>query len=99
MVPGAARFHQVYSWFSSRLAAAVARTASREVVPHRLPGRGLARGIHARDRSSAKGMRQLGYEDGKNIAIHYRFAEGDYDRLPTLAAELVHVEGRCPPDP
>ncbi|MGA9515959.1 MAG: ABC transporter substrate-binding protein, partial [Pseudolabrys sp.] len=35
-----------------------------------------------------KGLRQLGYEDGKNIAIHYRFAEGDYDRLPTLAAEL-----------
>ena len=36
-----------------------------------------------------KGLRQLGYEDGKNIAIHYLFAEGDYDRLPTLAAELV----------
>ena len=36
-----------------------------------------------------KGLRQLGYEDGKNIAIHYLFAEGDYDRLPTLAAEMV----------
>ena len=36
-----------------------------------------------------KGLRQLGYEDGKNITIHYRFAEGDYDRLPALAAELV----------
>ena len=36
-----------------------------------------------------KGLRQLGYEDGKNIAIHYLFAEGDYDRLATLAAELV----------
>ena len=36
-----------------------------------------------------KGLRQLGYEEQKNIAIHYRFAEGDYDRLPALAAELV----------
>jgi putative ABC transport system substrate-binding protein len=34
-------------------------------------------------------LRQLGYEDGKNIAIHYLFAEGDYDRLTTLAAEMV----------
>ena len=36
-----------------------------------------------------KGLRQLGYEEGKNITIDYRFAEGDYDRLPLLAAKLV----------
>jgi putative ABC transport system substrate-binding protein len=36
-----------------------------------------------------KGLRQLGYEEEKNIAIHYEFAEGDYNRLPALAAELV----------
>jgi putative tryptophan/tyrosine transport system substrate-binding protein len=46
---------------------------------------GYAREIEA----LLKGLRQLGYEEGKNIAIHYRFAEGDYDRLPALAAELV----------
>src|SRR4029450_1398062 len=51
-----ARFHQVYSWFSSRLAAAVARTASHERLPHRLYGRGLARGVRARDRGPAKGL-------------------------------------------
>ena len=39
-----------------------------------------------------KGLRQLGYEEGKNITIHYRFAEGDYDRLPALAAELVTLQ-------
>ena len=39
-----------------------------------------------------KGLRQLGYEEGKNITIHYQFAEGDYDRLPALAAELVTLQ-------
>ena len=37
------------------------------------------------------GLRQLGYEEGKSIAIEYRWAEGGYDRLPELAAELVNL--------
>jgi putative ABC transport system substrate-binding protein len=37
------------------------------------------------------GLRQLGYEEGRNIIIHYRWAEGRYDRLPELAAELVKL--------
>jgi putative ABC transport system substrate-binding protein len=37
------------------------------------------------------GLRQLGYEEGKNIVIHYRWAEGRYDRLRELAAELVSL--------
>jgi putative ABC transport system substrate-binding protein len=35
------------------------------------------------------GLKRLGYEEAKNIVIHYRWAEGRYDRLPQLAAELV----------
>lgn len=34
-------------------------------------------------------LRELGYVDGKNLAIEWRFAGGDNDRLPALAADLV----------
>ncbi len=37
------------------------------------------------------GFRDLGYIDGKNLVIEYRFAQGRYDRLPELAAELVRL--------
>ena len=36
-----------------------------------------------------QGLRDLGYVEGKNIAIEYRYAEGNRNALPTLAAELV----------
>ena len=39
-----------------------------------------------------QGMRELGYVDGKNLAIEWRSAEGKYERLPDLAADLVRVK-------
>src|SRR5262249_43068852 len=35
------------------------------------------------------GLRALGYEEGRNIAIEYRWAEGKYERFPALIAELI----------
>jgi putative tryptophan/tyrosine transport system substrate-binding protein len=39
-----------------------------------------------------QGLRELGWMDGKKFAIEYRFADGEYDRLPHLAAELVRMK-------
>jgi putative ABC transport system substrate-binding protein len=42
----------------------------------------------------ARSMRELGYVEGRNLAIEWRFADGKYERLPEFAAELVklHVD-------
>jgi putative ABC transport system substrate-binding protein len=39
-----------------------------------------------------EGLRELGYVEGKNIAFEFRWADGDYERLPAMAAELARLK-------
>jgi ABC-type uncharacterized transport system substrate-binding protein len=48
--------------------------------------------ILGRSEAFRDGLRQLGYLEGKNIVIEWRSAENNQDRLPALAAELVHLK-------
>ena len=36
-----------------------------------------------------QGLKETGYIEGQNVAIEFRWAEGQYDRVPAMAAELV----------
>jgi ABC-type uncharacterized transport system substrate-binding protein len=59
-----------------------------------LPLVGFLSSLRAGDRANIvspflQGLGQAGYVEGRNVTIDYRWADGQYERLPALAAELV----------
>src|SRR5918999_430104 len=65
--------------------------------PKKLPiigylGGATAEGQVSRIAAFQQGLRELGYVEGKNIVVQYRYAEENHDRLPALAADLVRLK-------
>jgi len=68
---------------------AVARQAAMPLIG--FVNAGSAKGGYARPVSAFRqGLSETGYVEGRNVAIEWRWAEGQYDRLPALIADLVH---------
>ena len=51
---------------------------------------GSADGYRPMTAAFRQGLQESGYVDGQNVTIEYRWAEGRTDRLPEMAADLVH---------
>jgi ABC-type uncharacterized transport system substrate-binding protein len=66
--------------------------AAKEGPPRRLADCFLPSPASPRIEAFLQGLRELDYVEGKDIAIEYRYAEGNPDRLPALAAELVSLK-------
>ena len=64
-----------------------AQQSSMPVIGFLYPG--LADGIASRLRAFRQGLKEIGYIEGENVAVDYRWAENDLDRLPVLSAELA----------
>ena len=59
---------------------------------HRIGYLSLGLGIQPNEEAFLQRLRELGYIDGQNIVIEWRFAKGKADLLPELAAELVRLK-------
>jgi putative ABC transport system substrate-binding protein len=66
-----------------------AQQSAMPVIGWLSPGSPETDSIAGRLMAFRRGLNEMGYVEGQNIAIEYRWAEGQYDRAPELAADLV----------
>ncbi|MGB9001510.1 MAG: ABC transporter substrate-binding protein, partial [Pseudolabrys sp.] len=82
---------QFISLFGGAVAWPLAAHAQQAGKVHRIGflGSATAAGSAKAVESLRTGLREFGYVEGTNIGIEFRWAEGTYDRLPHLVAELI----------
>ena len=69
-----------------------ARTANREDVDDRVPRPCVVFGLFAVDRRFVQQLRELGWSEGRNLAIEYRWADGRRERFVQIATEFVRLK-------
>jgi hypothetical protein len=60
-----------------------------------LPSEGDASNPGTQIKAFQRALRHLGYIEGKNILVEYRYGEGQAERIPSLVAELVQIKLMC----
>ncbi|MFZ0056068.1 MAG: ABC transporter substrate binding protein, partial [Pseudolabrys sp.] len=72
--------------------AARAQQPSAKVFRIGFLGPATADNLPKRPEAFRAGLRDLGYQEGRDFVIEYRWADGNYDRLPALFADLVRLK-------
>jgi hypothetical protein len=81
----------VYHPSGRRGSVGVSGTRARAAMGDRLSGRRVLRRGALETGRFRQGLKDTGFIEGNNISIEWRWAEGQYDRLPSLAGELVSL--------
>jgi putative ABC transport system substrate-binding protein len=66
--------------------------AQQATTMHRVCFLSSRAGIEVREEAFKQGLRELGYDEGKNISLEWRFAKGDASQIPALASELIQAK-------